>query len=168
MAIPAEIHGQRYLSLATFRKTGVAVYTAIWFAEDGGKLCFMTNSKLGKVKRLRNNAPVKIAPCTIRGKITGPEFEGSARILPPEDAARVRLAINAKYWLARVPLLWRNTDMRGDHARRLTPASVSFHALRYGQWLTLETEAQQIFFAPCKKQVLRFAQDDNLFILRSN
>jgi PPOX class probable F420-dependent enzyme len=110
MAIPAAIQGQRYISLATFRKTGVAVYTLIWFAEEGGRLYFMTNSKLGKVKRLRNNARVKIAPCTIRGTITGPEFEASARILPPEDAGRVRRSINAKYWLARLPLLWRNTD----------------------------------------------------------
>jgi hypothetical protein len=45
--IPAEIRGQRYISLATFRKSGVAVYTPIWFAEDDTKLYFMTNSKLG-------------------------------------------------------------------------------------------------------------------------
>ena len=49
--IPAEIRGQRYISLATFRKSGVAVYTPIWFAEDDTKLYFMTNSKLGKCKR---------------------------------------------------------------------------------------------------------------------
>ncbi len=110
MPIPAAIQGQRYISLATFRKTGVAVYTPIWFADDGDKLYFMTNSKLGKVKRLRNNPRVKIAPCTIRGKITGPEFSATARILPVEDGGRVRRAINAKYWLARLPLLWRNTD----------------------------------------------------------
>jgi hypothetical protein len=110
MPIPQEIRGQRYISLATFRKTGVAVYTPIWFAEEDDKVYFLTNSKLGKVKRLRNNPQVKIAPCTIRGKITGPEFPATARILPPEDAARVRRALNAKYWLARVPFLWRNTD----------------------------------------------------------
>ena len=82
--IPAEIHGQRYISLATFRKSGVAVYTPIWFAEDDDKLYFMTNSKLGKCKRIRNNPQVKIAPCTIRGKITGPEFSATVRILPTE------------------------------------------------------------------------------------
>jgi PPOX class probable F420-dependent enzyme len=108
--VPAEIHGQKYISLATFRKTGVAVPTPIWFAEYDNRLYFMTNSKLGKVKRIRNNPQVKIAPSTIRGKITGPEFPATARILPPEDAARVRQAINAKYWLARLPFLWRNTD----------------------------------------------------------
>lgn len=107
-AIPVEIHNQRYISLATFRKSGVAVQTPIWFAEYDDKLYFMTNSKLGKVKRIRNNPQVKIAACTIRGKITGPEFSATARILPIGE--RVRKAINAKYWLARLPFLWRNTD----------------------------------------------------------
>lgn len=108
--IPAEIHGQRYLSLATFRKSGVAVYTPVWFAEDGGKLYIMTSGKLGKCKRIRNNPQVKIAPCTMRGKITGPEFPATGRFLPPEEFTRVRHLINAKYWLARVPFLWPNTD----------------------------------------------------------
>jgi uncharacterized protein len=110
MPVPSAIHGKRYLSLATFRKTGVAVWTPIWFAEDADKIYFMTNAKLGKVKRIRNNPKVKIAPCTISGRITGPESSGTARILPPEDAARVRRAIKAKYWLARVPFLWRNSN----------------------------------------------------------
>jgi len=108
--IPSEIHGQRYISLATFRKSGVAVYTPIWFAEDDNKLYFMTNSKLGKCKRIRNNPQVKIAPCTIRGKITGSEFSATVRLLRPEEFARARQAINRKYWLARLPFLWRNTD----------------------------------------------------------
>jgi PPOX class probable F420-dependent enzyme len=109
-SIPVEIQGQRYISLATFRKNGIAVYTPIWFAEHDGKLYFMTNSKLGKCKRIRNNPQVKIAPCTIRGKITGPEFSATARFLRPEEFTQIRQAINAKYWLARVPFLWRNTD----------------------------------------------------------
>jgi uncharacterized protein len=118
MPIPAEIHGQRYISLATFRKPGVPIYTPIWFAEEDDKIYFMTNSKLGKVKRIRNNPQVKIAPCTLRGKIIGPEFSATARILPAENATRIRRAINAKYWLARLPLLWRNTDTYVE----LTPA----------------------------------------------
>ena len=108
--IPAEIRGQRYLSLATFRKNGTAVYTPVWFAEDGDKLYFMTNSKLGKVKRIRNNPQVKIAPCTMRGKITGPESPATVRVMRPDESARVRQMIGDKYWLARVPFLWRNTD----------------------------------------------------------
>ncbi len=110
MSIPAEVHGQRYISLATFRKSGEAIYTPIWFAEHDDKLYFMTNEKLWKVKRIRNNPKVKFAPCTIRGKITGPEFDGAARILPEADSAWVRNLIKKKYWLARVPLLWRNSN----------------------------------------------------------
>jgi PPOX class probable F420-dependent enzyme len=109
-SVPAEIHGQRYISLATFRKNGAAVYTPIWFVEDNSKLYFMTNSKLGKCKRIHNNPNVKIAPCTIRGKITGPESSGTVRVLRPEEFERVRQAIKQKYWLARIPFLWRNTD----------------------------------------------------------
>jgi PPOX class probable F420-dependent enzyme len=110
MAVPREIHNQKYISLATYRKSGVPVYTPIWFAEDNGRLYFMTNSKLGKCKRIRNNPKVAIAPCTMRGKITGPEFSGTARFLPAGENERARRLINAKYWLARLPLLWRNTD----------------------------------------------------------
>src|SRR5450631_3047375 len=117
--VPTEIHGQRYISLVTFRKSGVAVYTPIWFAEDSNKLYFMTNSKLGKCKRIRNNPQAKIAPCTIRGKITGPDFPATVRILPNEEAAHVRPLIKAKYWIARVALLWRNTDTYLE----ITPAS---------------------------------------------
>lgn len=108
--LPAAISGQRYISLATFRKTGVAVYTPVWFAEENGHLYVMTGSKMGKTKRLRNNPKVRIAPCTMRGKITGPEFPATVRIMRPEESASVRQAINSKYWLARIPFIWRNTD----------------------------------------------------------
>ena len=109
--IPAQIHGQRYVSLVSFRKNGAPVRTPVWFAEDTGKLYVMTGSHLGKYKRIRNNPRVTIAPCTIRGKVTGPEFPAAARILPPAEFKRVRELINAKYWLARLPLIWGRTDV---------------------------------------------------------
>ena len=73
------------MSLASFRKNGNPVYTPIWFGEKDDKLYVMTRSDSGKYKRIRNNPKVRIAPCTMRGKITGPEFAATARILPPED-----------------------------------------------------------------------------------
>jgi uncharacterized protein len=109
--VPAEIHGQRYISLSTFRKNGVAVRTPIWFAEEGDKLYFMTNSTMGKCKRIRNNPQVKIAPCTIRGKITGPEFSATARFLGPEEFARARHAVRAKYLLAWLFIFRRKTQI---------------------------------------------------------
>jgi uncharacterized protein len=103
MPIPAEIHGQRYMSLTTFRKTGVAVPTPLWFTEESGRLYFMTRSDSGKYKRIRNNAGVRVAPCTMRGKVTGPEFAGTARILPEGDWPEARKALRRKYWLAKLP-----------------------------------------------------------------
>jgi PPOX class probable F420-dependent enzyme len=104
--IPAEIRGQNYISLTTFRKNGLAVSTPVWFGEDGNKLYVMTRSDSGKYKRVRNNPQARIAPCTIRGKITGPEFAAKARILPEQDFALARKTINRKYWLTRISALW--------------------------------------------------------------
>jgi uncharacterized protein len=109
--VPAAIHGQKYISLVSFRKNGAPVRTPVWFAEDAGKLYVMTGSHLGKYKRIRNNPRVTIAPCTIRGKVTGSDFPASARILPPAEFKRVRRLINQKYWLARLPLIWGRTDV---------------------------------------------------------
>lgn len=106
MAIPKEISGEKYISLATFRKNGAAVHTPVWFGEENGKLYVMTRSDSGKYKRIRNNPQVKIAACTMRGKITGPEFAARARLLPQQDWARARGTIKRKYWMARIPFLW--------------------------------------------------------------
>ena len=109
-AIPAAIRGQKYISLGTFRNNGVKIATPVWFGEDGDKLYVMTRSDMGKTKRIRNNAQVTIAPCTIRGKVTGPEVAALARILPPEEHARARQTINRKYWLAKLSSIWSRAD----------------------------------------------------------
>ncbi len=101
--VPNEIHGQQYILLTTFRRSGVAVSTPIWFAERDGKLYAKTRNDSGKFKRIRNNPGVTVAPCTMRGKITGPEFSGTARILSADQWGEAQQAINRKYWLARLP-----------------------------------------------------------------
>ena len=108
--VPTEIHDQKYISLTTFRKSGVGVPTPVWFGEENGKLYVMTRGDMWKSKRLRNNPKVKVAPCTMRGKVTGPEFPATARILPKEEHASARRTINRKYWMARIPLVWVRTD----------------------------------------------------------
>ena len=108
--VPALIHGQKYISLTTVRKNGVGVATPVWFGEEDNKLYVMTRSDMGKTKRIRNNPAVRVAPCTIRGIVTGAEIAATARILPSEEHPRARQAINRKYWAARIPLLWWRTD----------------------------------------------------------
>ncbi|HKW18134.1 MAG TPA: PPOX class F420-dependent oxidoreductase [Terriglobales bacterium] len=103
MTIPAELHGQKYISLTTYRKSGVPVRTPVWFAEQDDKLYVMSEREAGKIKRVRNNPKVKLAPCTFRGRVTGPEFTGTARVLPSgEEFEIARQAVRQKYWLARL------------------------------------------------------------------
>ena len=82
-SIPNAIQAQKYISLKTFRKSGLPVATPVWFGEEDGKLYVMTRSDMGKTKRIRNNPKVQVAPCTMRGRVTGPEFPATARLLPP-------------------------------------------------------------------------------------
>jgi PPOX class probable F420-dependent enzyme len=108
--IPPPIQGEKYISLTTFRKTGAGIATPVWFGEEDGKLYVMTRSDMGKTKRIRNNPQVRVAPCTIRGRVKGVEFAATARILPAEQHARARQTLNRKYWAARLPLIWSRTD----------------------------------------------------------
>ena len=109
--IAAELRDEKYVSLATFRKSGEAVRTPVWFAEKNGKIYIFTNPKSGKVKRMRNTSAVKLAPCTIRGRITGPEFSGRARFLEGDAAREARRLLEKKYWLMRVPFLWKKDSI---------------------------------------------------------
>lgn len=103
MTIPKEIQGQKYISLASFRKNGQAANTPVWFAEHDGKLYLKTRNDSGKYKRIRNNPQIKIAPCTMGGKIVGPEFSATACVLPPEQWPEATKALHRKYWLSRLP-----------------------------------------------------------------
>jgi uncharacterized protein len=108
--IPAAIQGQKYISLRTFRKNGEGVPTPVWFGEEDGKLYVMTRSDMGKVKRIHNNPQVRVAPCTMRGRVTGAEYAATARILPQDEHARARQTIKRKYWLARISSPWSKAD----------------------------------------------------------
>lgn len=108
--VPSAIHGQKYISLTSFRKTGVGVPTPVWFGEQDDKLYVMTRSDMGKTKRIRNNPQVRVAPCTIRGKVTGPEFAATARLLPREDFERARKTLTSKYWLAKLSAPFSRAD----------------------------------------------------------
>lgn len=94
------LKGHKYANLTTFRKTGAAVSTPIWFAVANGKLYIMTSSTTGKVKRIRNNPHVRLEPSTGRGKSLGVSSEGIARVIPAEEvglAEIARTALDQKY-----------------------------------------------------------------------
>ena len=91
----------KYLSLETFRKSGAGVRTPVWFAQIPGRAIFYVYSEAGagKVKRVRNNPKVRVAPCTFRGKVTGEWVEARARFCDAEEYARGQQLLRRKYWL---------------------------------------------------------------------
>lgn len=98
----APLGDERYISLETFRKDGSGVKTPVWVAPLEGHLVILTDGMSYKVKRLRENSRVRVAPCDVRGRLRGAWVDGTARIL--DDEARIALAHRAfrrKYgWLA--------------------------------------------------------------------
>lgn len=61
----------QYLNVETFRKSGVGVRTPVWFVQDGNTIYIRTQAESGKVKRIRNNPGVNIAPCKVNGELLG-------------------------------------------------------------------------------------------------
>jgi PPOX class probable F420-dependent enzyme len=97
----AAFEGQKYLSLETFRKSGVGVRTPIWFAAEKDRaavLYIYTIGETGKVKRIRNNPRVRIAPCDMRGNVTGEFVEARAEILSGDLASHGTRLLNRKYF----------------------------------------------------------------------
>jgi len=93
---------QAYLNLNTFRKTGTGVPTPVWFAEQDGVLYVRTIDGSGKVKRIRNNGSVQIAPCDARGGLLGEWLQGQARLVTdPSTIAEVDRLLDKKYGLQR-------------------------------------------------------------------
>ena len=88
----------RCLNLATFRKSGVAVETPVWFAEVEGTYYVFSAGNAGKVKRLRNSSRARIAPCDVRGKVLGTWLDAKAVIVEgPTETKRAHAALRQKY-----------------------------------------------------------------------
>jgi uncharacterized protein len=92
--------GQRYLNLESFKRDGTSVQTPVWFAEDHGVLYVYTLANAGKVKRIRRNPRLRIAPCTMRGTVTGAWVEAEATIVDATTAAYGHALLRHKYgWM---------------------------------------------------------------------
>lgn len=97
----APFRGHDYLNLETFRKNGAGVRTPLWFAENNGEFLLYTLADSGKVKRIRNNPRVRLAPSDMRGKPLGDWVDGTARFLESDEARTANQLLNRKYFLKR-------------------------------------------------------------------
>ena len=87
-----------YVSVESYRKSGVPVRTPVWITADGGKLYCWTLTDTGKVKRIRANSAVRLAKCDAQGKLEDEWVTAQARILDSQTALNAQLRrLRAKY-----------------------------------------------------------------------
>jgi len=91
---------KKYLNLETFRKSGVSMKTPVWFVQDGEIIYVQTMANSGKVKRIRNNGRVNIAPCKMDRKLNGSWVPAQAReVTDPEVSMTADGLLDKKYGL---------------------------------------------------------------------
>jgi uncharacterized protein len=109
-----EVRACKRSLLVTYRRDGTPVPTPVWAAEAGGRLYVRTERTAGKVKRLRNDPRLLVAPCTVRGKPLGAPFEATARVLPGVEEEVAERALATRYGLGRAIFEWAMDVMRVD------------------------------------------------------
>jgi len=87
----------KYKNIETYKKNGSGVRTPVWFIIHQGLIYFRTDKKSGKVKRLKNNPHVKIAPCDIRGNVKNEWLDRKVHFANSEESAIVYAMIGKKY-----------------------------------------------------------------------
>lgn len=97
------LDGHRYINLTTYRKNGMPVTTPVWFAQASDRLYAYSVANAGKIKRIRANPSVHLAPCTVRGRPVGARLAARARILSADEGAVAEELLNRKYgWQKRL------------------------------------------------------------------
>ena len=117
----ADLGGQKFVSLTTFKRNGDPVAAPMWIVRDGNYLLAWTPADAWKVKRIRNNPRVRLAACGRTGKVAAgqPVFDGTAEVITdPQEVARAEAMIKHKYGLAfRVVTLIETIAARGRKPR---------------------------------------------------
>ncbi|MGH2397635.1 MAG: PPOX class F420-dependent oxidoreductase [bacterium] len=95
----AQFANQRYVSLESFRKNGLGVRTPLWFVEAQGVLYMRTPAASAKVRRIRNNAQIRVVPSDMRGNPIGEWIDGEAQLISAAEAEWVNSLVKRKYGL---------------------------------------------------------------------
>jgi uncharacterized protein len=121
-SIFAPFADHRYISLETFKKNGEGVRTPVWFVLHNDALYLYTEADSLKVKRIRKDPHVRVAVCTIRGRVEGPWIHGTASIIDGDERRLADRLLDRKYFLKRV-FNWLTRMHRHDRAMiRIQPA----------------------------------------------
>jgi uncharacterized protein len=110
-----QFDGKQFLNLETFRKNGAGVKTPVWFTQNDGTIYVRTIVGSGKVKRIKNNGEVQIAPCEANGTPTGEWIKAQAVEAPdPETAELVASLLAKKYGAIQVKAFAALTSLRKE------------------------------------------------------
>jgi uncharacterized protein len=96
-----EFRRHKHCLVVTYRRSGEAVPTPVWFGLADGRIYFRTEERAGKTRRIRASGRVLLAPCDNRGKPLRPAVAGHARIMSPENEPHAESAIQANFGLGR-------------------------------------------------------------------
>lgn len=87
----------KYVLLTTYKRDGTPVGTPLHIAAHDGHVYVRTFDPSGKIKRIRNNPDVEVAPSTLRGKVRGASRPVRARILTGAESDVAAQALAEKY-----------------------------------------------------------------------
>ncbi|MGA7051844.1 MAG: PPOX class F420-dependent oxidoreductase [Mycobacterium sp.] len=93
---------QSFVSLTTFKRNGEGVSAPMWIGRDGADLFMWTPADSWKVKRVRNNPRILLAPSSRSGKVRDgvTPVDGTAQVIAdPATVDRLQSAIRSKYGL---------------------------------------------------------------------
>ncbi len=102
-----QFQNREYIRLETFKKNGQGVPTPVWFVVEDGMLYVRSYANSGKVKRMRNNPQVRVAPSDPLGKACGVTITGTAQRVNADLEIKISQMLYRKYGLMKMSFdLW--------------------------------------------------------------
>jgi PPOX class probable F420-dependent enzyme len=116
---------QKTVLLTTYKRDGTGVPTPVHIAVDSDRAFVRTWDTTWKLKRIRNNPEVQVAPCTAGGRPTGPAIRARARVLGGGESEYAAKMLARKYPILHGVLIPRLHRLRGNRTMHieLTPLS---------------------------------------------
>jgi hypothetical protein len=96
-----DIARHRHTLVVTFRRDGSPVATPVWAAVAEGRVYVRAERSSGKVKRLRRDPRVLLAPCTTQGRHLGPPLPALGRVLAAQEEQIAEVALARRYGTVR-------------------------------------------------------------------
>lgn len=84
----SRFEGENVISVETYRKNGTPVRTPVWFIKEENRLVVHTGGNSGKVKRIKRNRKVRVAPSKFRGEPKADYVDAQAEIVTDPDVVR--------------------------------------------------------------------------------